>query len=231
MNLTRPVPSTDVEPAGSEPLTPIPWPRHVLVLRFTLVNLVALGGVGAIYLSGWLDGALVGYTGWLCLAIVAVFLYGLALCTVRVWRVNRELDHVCAALPPSASLSGHYLAEVAARSDERRMLHANLLRLRLTHSIAVVRQVAGSLVFLGLIGTVIGFIVALSGVDPGMSTTAGDVAALVSTLISGMSIALYTTLIGAVLHVWLMIDHRLLASAVVRLFDAIVARGERGVGV
>ncbi|TDJ17643.1 MAG: hypothetical protein E2O65_07790 [Gammaproteobacteria bacterium] len=97
--------------------------------------------------------------------------------------------------------------------------------------IVVVRQTADSLVFLGLVGTVIGFIVALSGIDPQASAQVDQVASMVSTLVAGMSIALYTTLFGSVLHVWLMVNHRLLATGTSNLFNAIVELGEQRVGV
>ncbi|MGB0551804.1 MAG: MotA/TolQ/ExbB proton channel family protein [Alphaproteobacteria bacterium] len=54
--------------------------------------------------------------------------------------------------------------------------------------------------FLGLVGTVIGFIVALSGVDPESVCGASAAGPMVTKLILGMSIALYTTLVGAVLY-------------------------------
>jgi biopolymer transport protein ExbB/TolQ len=84
-------------------------------------------------------------------------------------------------------------------------------------------------VFFGLLGTVIGFIMALSGVN---ADTAGDVESIkpmVATLLDGMSVALYTTLVGAVLNVWLMVNYRLLESGTVTLFTAIVELGERHV--
>ena len=49
---------------------------------------------------------------------------------------------------------------------------------------------------------------------------------MVSTLIEGMSIALYTTLVGAVLNVWLMVNYRLLATGTVTLTNAILELGE-----
>ena len=49
---------------------------------------------------------------------------------------------------------------------------------------------------------------------------------MVATLINGMSVALYTTLVGAVLYVWLNINHRLLTSGVVSLIGAIIELGE-----
>lgn len=205
--------------------------RHLLVLRFALLNIVALGLLVAIYLQGWLDDALQGYTAWLTLGICAVFVFGLLLCTRRIWRTNYELNAVRQGTPPEPSHAGQYLANVSGRSAEARTICANLLRNRLGTQIVVVRQVADSLVFLGLVGTVIGFIVALSGVDPQTSTDVESVANMVGALIAGMSIALYTTLVGAVLHVWLMTNHRLLATGTSNLFNGIVELGEQRVGV
>lgn len=205
--------------------------RHVLVLRFALLNIVAAGLLVAIYLQGWLDEAFLGYTGWLTLGICSVFLFGLLLCAVRIWRTNGELVAAGEVEPPNVSRAGGYLASVTGRSAESRSIMANLLRNRLGTQIVVVRQTADSLVFLGLVGTVIGFIVALSGVDPQSSAQVEEVASMVGTLVSGMSIALYTTLVGAVLHVWLMVNHRLLASGTSNLFNAIVERGEQRVGI
>ena len=91
-----------------------------------------------------------------------------------------------------------------------------------------IRHIANSLVLLGLIGTVIGFIVALSGVRAGRRRR--DVAAIgpmISTLIDGMAIALYTTLVGSLLHLWLMVNVRLLEGGTVKLLTATVELGER----
>ncbi|MEQ8805654.1 MAG: MotA/TolQ/ExbB proton channel family protein, partial [Rhodospirillales bacterium] len=93
------------------------------------------------------------------------------------------------------------------------------LRLTLSNRIVVVRHIANALVLLGLIGTVIGFIIALSGVDPTAASDANKVGAMVATLISGMSVALNTTLVGSVLYVWLIVNHRILATGTVRLLS------------
>ena len=46
--------------------------RYLLVLRFGLVNIIATGLAVAVYLQGWLDDALVGYTWRLSLGIFSV---------------------------------------------------------------------------------------------------------------------------------------------------------------
>ncbi len=204
--------------------------RHVLLLRFALVNLVAFGLLGVVYLEGWLDGALEGHTGWLSLGIFVTFLFGLIACTRRIWHANRELETIYAGDPRSSPRASAYLDAVRERDPQGRFISANLLRLRLRNEIALVRQVANTLVFLGLVGTVVGFIVALSGVSPDVAVSVDGVGSMVATLVSGMSIALYTTLIGSVLHVWLMVDYRILSTGAARLFDAVVELGEQHVG-
>lgn len=207
-----------------------PWQRHLLLLRFALFNVVCCALVAATAAQGWLDGALSGDTAWLCAIITAVFIYGLALCTVRIVATNRALNQVRSGRPPSNSRAAEYLAAIDRSDGNAREIQAGLLRLRLSHPIAIVRHVAGTLVFLGLVGTVIGFIIALSGVDPDLTATVDKVAPMVTTLIQGMSIALYTTLVGAVLHVWLMVAYRMLATASITLYDTIIDLGEQRVG-
>ena len=204
--------------------------RYLLVLRFALFNVVAFGLVAAIHLQGWLAGAIVGYTGWLSAGIFGAFLFGLALCGVRVWRVSRELNDLRAGTPRRGSRAARYLDAAAGRDPHDRTLNANVLRMRIANYIGVVRHTANSLVFLGLVGTVIGFIIALSAVDPENSVSVDNVAAMVATLIQGMSIALYTTLLGAVLHLWLLVNYRMLATGAMHLFNAIVDFEEHRVG-
>ena len=91
----------------------------------------------------------------------------------------------------------------------------------------VVRHTANTLIFLGLIGTVIGFIIALSAVDPSTAADAENVAAVIATLIDGMSVALNTTLIGAMLYLWLTVNYRILTSGTVSLIAEVIGMGER----
>jgi hypothetical protein len=69
---------------------------------------------------------------------------------------------------------------------ERRSIKSQMVRLKVSNRIAFVNYKANSLVFLGLVGTVIGFIVALSGVDPVTISIAKAVGPLVANLIQGM---------------------------------------------
>jgi hypothetical protein len=202
-------------------------PRFLGFLQFTLVNVVSAALCIAAWLEGWLSGAFTGYSLWLCLLIISVFVYGLAYCGLRLWQLVRELDDVHAGTIRPASLAAWYLAQGRGAGGESRATISGLLRLRLAQAPSGVRHIAGVLVLLGLVGTVIGFIVALSGVDPQQVPAVDNVAPMVARLINGMSIALYTTLIGSVLHLWLMITQRILAAGALALYQAIVQLLER----
>jgi len=201
--------------------------RHQLILQFGLVNLVATGLLFAAYLQHWLDGLFVENTFALSAIIFAVFLYGFILCGAKVWRTSLDLTDISSEPLPTGSRVEQSLRALGKRSGESRAERIGVLRLEMTHRIAGVRNIANSLVFLGLIGTVIGFIVALSGVDPAATADVDKVAPMVSTLIKGMSIALYTTLLGALLNIWLSINYRILATGTVNLLAAIITRADR----
>ena len=67
------------------------------------------------------------------------------------------------------------------------------------------------LVTLGLIGTVLGFSTALGVIDPNTATVAEQAANMASALLYGVSIALNTTLAGAIGFAWTTINRRLVS--------------------
>jgi len=201
--------------------------RYLLIVRFALVNVVAAALLFAAYAQGWLDGVINGYLWEFSGLIAAVFLSGLTLCGFRIWRSSRDLNDVVAGTPHPHSPAGRYLGQIAECAPEGRATLGTALRLKLSDRVVGVRNIANSLVFLGLIGTVIGFIVALSGVDPTTADKVENVSPMIATLINGMSVALYTTLVGAVFYVWLTINYRLLVAGTVDLIAATLELGER----
>ncbi len=200
--------------------------RYLLVLRFALLNVVGFALLGVAYAQGLVDRVIAADPTYLCVLIFLVFLGGLGLCARRVWQTSRELNALRDYDAARGSAAMPHLAPLVGRTAGSRANLVNAARLRLSHRIAIVRNLGNTLVLLGLIGTVLGFIVALSGVDPARTDDAGAIAPMVATLISGMSTALYTTLVGSVLNVWLMAGHQLLASGTVKLIAALAERAE-----
>lgn len=185
--------------------------RSALLFKFSLLNLLAFALLGAAAWEGYIDTVVSADKTRLSIAIFIVFLAGLIISAWRAWQISREVDEL------SQSTANTTLAENTSMGS---------LRLRLTQRIASVRHIANTLVLLGLIGTVLGFIIALSGVDPNTASDVNSIAPMVSVLIQGMSTALYTTLIGSVLNVWLMANYQLLTGGTVQLMSLWLDRAE-----
>ena len=200
--------------------------HYLLLLRFALINLIGFALLGAAQVEGLLEMVLIADQTYLSALIFLVFLGGLGISGHKIWQTSQELNHVRAFDPLSASRAAEYIAQLRGRSGDSRGILASSLRLKLTQRVSVVRHVAGSLVLLGLIGTVIGFIIALSGVQPDQASDVKAITPMISTLIAGMSTALYTTLVGSVLNVWLMINYHVLAGGTVKLITGLFEFGE-----
>jgi len=173
-----------------------------LLFRFLLVNILAFALLGAAFWEGYVEKVVSADQTRLSVAIFIVFLVGLSISCWRAWQIDHEID------------------EVSGNRDSKKLLPATpagSLRLKLTQRIASVRHIANMLVLLGLIGTVLGFIIALSGVNPDTASDVNSIAPMISVLIQGMSTALYTTLIGSVLNVWLTANYQILAGGTVQL--------------
>jgi hypothetical protein len=203
--------------------------QYLLLARFALVNLVGLALTVAAYFQGWIGIIDKADPTHQCALIAAVFVAGLGVCAQRIWRLSRELNDVAAPVPAPRSRAGQYLALIRERGHDSRSMLAGVLRAKLMARTAAVRNIAGTLVVLGLIGTVIGFIMSLSGVKPEVVSDAKAIAPMVTSLITGMSVALYTTLVGAILNIWLMVNYHVLSAGTMNLITAIIERGEADV--
>ncbi|CDP53213.1 MAG: MotA/TolQ/ExbB proton channel family protein [Devosia nanyangense] len=74
-----------------------------------------------------------------------------------------------------------------------------------------------SLVVLGLIGTVVGFIFGLNGIDPNTMADLPTMLASLGTILQGVGIAFYTTLIGSIGDIWLGFNILILTGAMNQL--------------
>lgn len=201
--------------------------RWLLLFRFVLVNAIGVAFLAVAWANGWIDLLMAADTTRLVALIAVVFLGGFALCARRLVSTSRELNALKEGRPPEDGRVAEYLRAIEGRDGATRAHLASLLRLKLHARIVPVRHVANSLVILGLVGTVVGFVIALNGVDPQAASDVSAVGPMISQLIEGMSVALHTTLVGAVLNIWLMIDYRMLEGGTVRLFTQAVEYGER----
>ena len=95
-----------------------------------------------------------------------MFVYGLAICALKVLVTSVELNQVRDPRRYPGSRVACYLESLRGRDGQRRAICASTLKLKLASRLASIRHLANSLVMFGLIGTVIGFIIALRASIP-----------------------------------------------------------------
>lgn len=201
---------------------------YLLLFRFAVLNIAAISIVAYGWMTGWIARIVEQDVTGISTIIAGLFVCGWLICAYKVFRCSCELNAVTEASPRHPGRGRWYAELIRRTSADSRTAIADCLRSRLYSRISVVRLIANNLIILGLIGTVIGFIISLGGVDAQRVADVASVGPMVSTLIQGMSVALYTTLVGAVLHVWLMMCYQVLATGTVNLVNAIIEYSEAG---
>jgi MotA/TolQ/ExbB proton channel family len=201
--------------------------RHLLFFRFILLNGTIAAFLTAAVLQGWLDRMMATDVFHIIKLIGLVFVLGFYQCATRIVQLTHELNALNGGPPAAGTRAAEYLRSVRMLSPQSRGMFASTLKLKLGTRLGHVRYIANCLVMLGLVGTVVGFIVALTGVDPHAVTESSAVGPMVSTLLLGMGMAMYKTLAGIVLNLWLTVNYRLLEHGTVHYYTQLVERGER----
>lgn len=156
----------------------------------------------------------------LCLIILVLFTAALAKNFSDIRFVSRELQITNEQIERLVNLNDfreflktqrsgvfhthvRYLYEMGRRDVEIRQDNLiALMQTRLTSRIRTTDIASGLLVTLGLVGTIMGLISAVSGLSEVMNATGGEQSEMMSGLqltLSGMGTAFYTTLLGALL--------------------------------
>jgi biopolymer transport protein ExbB/TolQ len=200
--------------------------KYLLLMRFGLINIVAFALLGAAWAQGLVAKVINSDITNMVILITVVFIVGLILSGYRVWKVSKQLNAAYDFDPKNRSRAGDFLNKAKGKDAATRANLAQALRLKLFSRIIHIRYIASSLTILGLIGTVLGFIIALSGVDPDVASNPSAISPMVTQLIEGMSVALYTTLVGSILSVWLGLIYQMLATGTSNLVSKIIELAE-----
>ena len=201
--------------------------KYLLLLRFGLVNLVAFALLGAAWAQGLVAKVINADVTNMVILICVVFLIGLILAGYRLWKGSKQLNAAYNFNPDERSRASDFIKKTKGKNATSRANIAQALRLKLFSRIVHIRYISNSLTVLGLIGTVLGFIIALSGVDPDVASNPSAISPMVAQLIEGMSVALYTTLVGSILSVWLGLIYQMLATGTSNLVSQIIELSER----
>lgn len=203
---------------------------YLLLLRFAVINAVGFALLIAVWLQGWLAPLLeADQLTHMCKLIFLVFLVGLARAAREAYRLSFELNQL-ADWPraEAASRVATYMEAARGQEPATRGTLSRMFQLRMAHKIAPVRHIASRLVLLGIIGTILGFIIALyGGIDADAATDVAAVGPMVALVLQGIGVAFFKTLTGSVLSLWLMLTYRLLEEGTVHLVTHVTELAER----
>lgn len=194
--------------------------RHLLLAKYAILNASAAGLVGVGYAHGYLDELIQTDTTHLCAAIAGYFVVGVAMTAGKAAWLARELDG------EPGTKTADFLDACRSAKPEARAQLAAVFEVKLSERIVEVRHIATNLVILGLIGTVLGILLALTGIDPSTASDTNAISGMVATLVAGFRVAFYTTLVGSVLNLVLVRNYRLLESAAAKVWTHAVERSE-----
>ena len=201
--------------------------NYLLILRYILVNSIGLAFLLALLSQGYVKKAFDADVTNMILVIIGLFAIGFITAFLRTLWISKELNQANSSIPNENSLAAEFINSAEGLDASSRSNLAASLRIKLSTKINHIKFIANTLVILGLIGTVIGFIIALSGVDgSGVSSDPEEVSKMVAVLISGMSVALYTTLAGSICSVWLNLCYQILSTGANRLLSKVIELGE-----
>jgi MotA/TolQ/ExbB proton channel family len=173
---------------------------------------VALFGVVWMQSRGWWSSLVDGDPSGISLAIVALAAVVTAWCGHRAWWLQRQ------ARPGSDWRALHAADRLATPA-----LAPQLLGERSHGPHETAWWFAAAAIKLGLLGTVVGFIVMATEIGQLPSFDIDQVQTLLKQMTGGMAIALYTTLVGLVANLWLGLQLLLLDRMADRIAADILA--------
>lgn len=168
---------------------------NLLVYRMIIVNCSAVALLAWATVQGYVETVVFGDTSRITYAIIALFLIGMWSIVIRSWKVSKAFNAV------------------------KRGEYNNISPVKFIAKGDHIDDISMWLVTLGLIGTVVGFIMAIGALDTGALSTAQGVQQSISQMMGGMKVAIYTTLVGSVLGLWLDVNRRILKTATICMID------------
>jgi len=180
-------------------------PRNLLLLRFIIFNACGAALLVWAWRLGYVQQVFAGDVSHISYVITVLFAVGLISTTFRVLAVNSAVN----ATPTHGKLwsPGYMKAQDAAGKHAIRNAHVELI--------------AEWLVTLGLIGNVVGFVLALRGIDVSSIGSADGARGVGAQLLAGMGVAFYSTLAGAVFALWTNINALMLRTATALHVEAV----------
>lgn len=169
--------------------------QNLLLYRFILLNSIIFVCFGAALHYGWIIAFIQNDQSYISLVIISVFILSIIYQFWRALTTSKKINALKYAIKNNVVQEKY--KHISIYPVEKLLV----LRDKDLQKIRWMGKVAAWLVVLGLIGTVIGFIIALSGVPEASLSGSEGVSGIqhsVALLVQGMYVALFTTLAGSI---------------------------------
>lgn len=159
------------------------------LLETSIINCVGVALLVFFWINSWLVHAIFSDTTYIVFLILILTLIAVILSSYKSIEIDRELND-------------EYLIRSKIGSYHKK-IDSDLLKVFFEERLSILTFFSTTVIMLGLIGTVVGFIVGLYGLDPSMMRDIDTMVSSIGQILLGMSIAFYTTLAGAIAHLWI----------------------------
>lgn len=212
---------------------------YLLFMRWVLVNTFGIVMLWVIWRAGWTSDIIATDSTYVARIIVLLFLSAVTGCTWRLLKTSHELNitreythclkrkqfEVCEDIEVGNSRLASYLESIQGLDASEQRVIADVFRMNMMHKISSVGYNLNRLTMLGLIGTVIGMVLALKGFDPKVITDQTKIIELFRTVPPGLHNAVYATLVGSVAAFWLGYLFEILQNGTTQLVSEIIKAG------
>lgn len=187
------------------------------IFRWVAVNAFCLALTTSAFLMGWLQLIFAKDITYISYGIAAVFAIALVISGLKARTISQMFKN-------SEGLADYYKRKLKQKGNNEGIRGdlREAIKNRMMAYIASVSYIGNSLVVTGLIGTVIGLIMAFNDVSPELALDISTLGPMVATLLSGLSVAFVTTLFGAICSLWLKTNHFIMAQAMSYLYAKIL---------
>ena len=166
--------------------------KSLLIYRLIIVNVCGISFLVWAWSLGYVQQVFKGDVSHISYVISVLFFLGLLSTFRRAFKVSRAMDE-----------NADYLTRKQLQAKAAKMPAKN----------AHIADIIEWLVLLGLIGNVVGFLLALAGADVSSLNTPEGTQKLAGQLLAGLGVAFYTTLAGTVFALWTSVNYRMLETA------------------
>jgi hypothetical protein len=209
-----------VEPLRAEELPGAPWHRWLVIVGATFYGLYVGWSVGYVPLL------LFGDPTYLTFAVAVLFVIATSYVGYQAWELSRQqtilLAHLRGEATPEHSWTADFLRERHGLRGGDATPLGDLLHERIKGRTELGWFSAGLHIKLGLLGTVIGFVMMLGSVGNASELQAAGIDTLIRGMGVGMRVSLYHTIAGLVGSMLIGLQMLVIDRAAERLFALII---------